>query len=122
MMSFPRRIFGKLLLYIHNVKGENDSMKLALIFTSKRGMENSYKRVIGQEIMEEDDEPPPSDMFAECDSDETIIAVTSALKERWEVVPIESDEYAYIRLQEENPRLVFNIAERLVGPSREAHT
>jgi len=69
----------------------------------------------------EDDEPPPSDLLAECDSDETIAAVAAALRRRHEVVPIEADADAYDRLRRLRPDLVFNIAERLVGPNRESH-
>ncbi|MDD8026284.1 MAG: D-alanine--D-alanine ligase [Acidobacteriota bacterium] len=68
----------------------------------------------------EDDEPP-LDLLAECDSDETIQAVASALRQRHEVSLIEADEDAYLRLRELRPDLVFNIAERLYGPNRESH-
>ena len=95
-------------------------MKVALVYSSKTGMATSSKRISGQEITEDDDEPPP-DQYAECDSDETVLAIQKALQERWEVFPIESDEYAFSRLQQYTPNLVFNIAERLVGPNRESH-
>ncbi|NLP09986.1 D-alanine--D-alanine ligase [bacterium] len=71
--------------------------------------------------MEGDDEEPPPDLLAECDSDETILAVHNALAERYEVISIESDEYAYERLRNAKPHLVFNIAERVFGPNRESH-
>ncbi len=60
-------------------------------------------------------------MLAECDSDETIAAVGHALQERHQVVFIESDDKAYGRLKRQRPHLVFNIAERVVGPNRESH-
>ncbi len=94
-------------------------MKIALVHSSKAGMATMVSRLMGQEIMEDDDEPPP-DLLAECDSDETILAVQTALEERFSVVPIESDEYAYSRLQQSQPDLVFNIAERVFGPNRES--
>jgi D-alanine-D-alanine ligase len=72
------------------------------------------------EVMEEDGEPPP-DMFAECDSDETIRAVVESLAERHDVIPVESDAEAFVRLRETKPDLVFNISERLFGASRESH-
>jgi D-alanine-D-alanine ligase len=72
------------------------------------------------EKRDEDDEPP-LDWFAECDSDETIAAVQQALRERHQVFPIESDEKAFGRLRRLKPQLVFNIAERVVGPNRESH-
>lgn len=95
-------------------------MKIALIYSSKKGMEESLLRRNREELREEEDEPPP-DMLAECDSDETIAAVESVLRERNDVFPIESDERAYVRLQTVRPDLVFNIAERLHGPNRESH-
>jgi D-alanine-D-alanine ligase len=95
-------------------------MKVALIYSSKKGMEESLFRRKREELRDEEDEPPP-DMLAECDSDETIAAVEGVLLERHDVLPIESDERAYVRLQQARPDLVFNIAERLHGPNRESH-
>ncbi|HPR86587.1 MAG TPA: D-alanine--D-alanine ligase [bacterium] len=82
-------------------------------------MANMVSRQFVEELAEEEEEPPP-DLLAECDSDETISAVQRALAERHTVVPIESDEYAFSRLQELRPDLVFNMAERLSGPNRES--
>ena len=102
-------------------------MKIALLFSSKAGMAASLRRRVDESAAalpvdeDEGDEPPPSDEFAECDSDETISAVAAALRLRHEVIPIESDEDAYPRLRESRPDLVFNVSERLIGPSREAH-
>jgi D-alanine-D-alanine ligase len=74
------------------------------------------------ERRDEEDEPPsPVDLLAECDSDETIAAVGQVLQERHQVAFIESDEKAYARLKRQRPHLVFNIAERVVGPNRESH-
>lgn len=95
-------------------------MKIALIFSSKAGMAASLSPR-PDETGAEDAEPPPPDFLAECDSDETIQAVAEALRARHEVVPIESDAEAYLKLRSERPNLVFNIAERLFGPNREAH-
>jgi len=96
-------------------------MRVALLHSSKTGMAGMIHRLLCQDVpVEEDDEPPP-DMLAECDSDETILAVQNALAERHEVIPIESDEYAYERLKAVKPQLVFNIAERVFGPNRESH-
>ncbi len=94
-------------------------MKIALIHSSKSGMAEMVSRQFVEEISEEDEEPPP-DLLAECDSDETISAVQRALAERHEVVLIESDEFAFHHLQESRPDLVFNIAERISGPNRES--
>jgi D-alanine-D-alanine ligase len=95
-------------------------MKIALLFSSKAGMADSLKRPYPEDKSTEEDEPPP-DFLAECDSDETIKAVADALRARHEVIPIESDDRAYERLRDARPDLVFNIAERLFGPNREAH-
>ncbi len=72
------------------------------------------------DVREEEDDPPP-DLLAECDSDETIQAIREALEEKFSVFPIESDEEAFDHLRRLRPDLVFNIAERLEGPSRESH-
>jgi len=94
-------------------------LRVAFIFTSKMGMLKSLKNN-GLEIGEDDDEPPP-DLLAECDSDETIQAIQNSLEEKFQVFPIESDENAYEELRQLKPDLVFNIAERLLGPNRESH-
>lgn len=83
-------------------------------------MASSLNRRYCDDKWDEEDEPPP-DLLAECDSDETIAAVRDALRTRYDVIPIESDEEAFFRLREARPDLVFNIAERLYGPNRESH-
>ena len=83
-------------------------------------MAASLNRRSRDDKRDEEDEPPP-DLLAECDSDETIEAVRDALRTRHDVVPIESDERRFYRLREARPDLVFNIAERLFGPNRESH-
>lgn len=95
-------------------------MKVAFVYSSKAGMASLLSRLRPEEKWEEDDEPPP-DVLAECDSEETISAILKTLQEKFEVHPVESDENAFCRLQEIKPDLVFNIAERLNGPSRESH-
>jgi len=95
-------------------------MKVALLFSSKQGMARALGSYLFDEKMDEGEEPPP-DLLAECDSDETIKAVQQALESFHQVIPIEADEFAYIRLLEEKPDLVFNMAERLFGPNRESH-
>lgn len=94
-------------------------MKIALLFSSKAGMEESLKRRLDEKW--EDEEEPPPDLLAECDSEETILAVQEAISKRHETLLIEADEHAFNRLKKEKPDLVFNIAERLVGPNRESH-
>jgi D-alanine-D-alanine ligase len=94
-------------------------MKIALLFSSKAGMAATVNRRPDDTVCEDDE--PPLDLLAECDSDETIQAVASALRARHDVAMIEADEEAYLRLREQRPDMVFNIAERLYGPNREAH-
>jgi D-alanine-D-alanine ligase len=96
-------------------------MKVALLYSSKTGMEATLSRCPDERKDEEEEPPLPDDMLAECDSDETIEAVGQVLQERHQVVFIESDEKAYGRLKRQRPQLVFNIAERVVGPNRESH-
>jgi len=95
-------------------------MKIALLYSSKAGMASSLNRRFSDDKWDEDDEPP-LDFLAECDSDETITAVRDALCTRYDVSSIESDERAFDRLRKAKPDLVFNIAERLFGPNRESH-
>jgi D-alanine-D-alanine ligase len=100
---------------------KNRAMKVALLYTSKNGMAASLHPSKSAEARDEEDDEPPLDMLAECDSDETIQAISTALGEKHQVFPIESDDRAYDRLRQIGPDLVFNIAERLYGPSRESH-
>jgi D-alanine-D-alanine ligase len=69
------------------------------------------------------EEEPPSidDAYAEWDSAETIDAVASALSAYGEVIRLEATEEFPERLRAERPDIVFNIAEGLRGPNREAH-
>lgn len=72
-----------------------------------------------------DEEPPGtssrSDRYAEWDEPETIDAVAAALARAGDVVRIEADERFPERLRRARPDIVFNIAEGLNGPNREAH-
>ena len=69
------------------------------------------------------EEEPPSidDAYAEWDSAETIDAVASALSAYGDVIRLEATEEFPERLRAERPDIVFNIAEGLRGPNREAH-
>ena len=60
------------------------------------------------------------DTYAEWDSEETILAVKAALAERHSVTMIEATDHAPQQLLDAQPDIVFNIAEGLRGPSREA--
>ena len=73
-----------------------------------------------------DDEPPSpiparDDVYAEWDSAETIDAVAAALSPFGDVIRLEANEDLPDRLRTERPDIVFNIAEGLHGPNREAH-
>ena len=70
------------------------------------------------------DEPPGSpshDRYAEWDDPETIDAVAAALSRAGQVIRLEATEDLPSRLRETSPDIVFNIAEGLHGPNREAH-
>lgn len=60
------------------------------------------------------------DTYAEWDTEETILAVKSALEQRHRVSLVEADRNAFNALASLQPDIVFNIAEGLRGPSREA--
>ncbi|HUH14243.1 MAG TPA: hypothetical protein VMK65_14110, partial [Longimicrobiales bacterium] len=71
-----------------------------------------------------DDEPPGSpshDRYAEWDDPDTIDAVAAALSRAGQVIRLEATEDFPSRLRETSPDIVFNIAEGLHGPNREAH-
>lgn len=63
----------------------------------------------------------PDDEFAEWDSVVTIDAVADALSALGDVVRLEATPDFPERLRAERPDIVFNIAEGLRGPNREAH-
>ncbi len=63
----------------------------------------------------------PDDEYAEWDSVETIDAVARALAHHGEVIRLEATDDFPQRLREARPDIVFNIAEGLRGPNREAH-
>ena len=61
------------------------------------------------------------DEFAEWDSPSTIDAVAAALALHGEVIHLEATDDFPQRLRDARPDIVFNIAEGLRGPNREAH-
>jgi D-alanine-D-alanine ligase len=61
-----------------------------------------------------------ADTYAEWDTEETILAVKTALELYHNVALIEANEESYQTLLQAKPDIVFNIAEGLRGPSREA--
>lgn len=60
------------------------------------------------------------DTYAEWDSEETILAVKTALERYHTVTLIEADEEAHQKFLQVQPEIVFNVAEGLRGSSREA--
>ncbi len=60
------------------------------------------------------------DLYAEWDDFETIEAVRSALAQHHQVTLVEADHNAFVAFQALRPDLVFNMAEGLLGASREA--
>jgi D-alanine-D-alanine ligase len=65
--------------------------------------------------------PAADDEFAEWDSPATIDAVHNALAGYGEVIRLEATDDFPLRLRDARPDIVFNIAEGLRGPNREAH-
>ncbi|MEM1673955.1 MAG: ATP-grasp domain-containing protein [Candidatus Bathyarchaeia archaeon] len=64
----------------------------------------------------------PEDFYVEFDEESTVNAIASALRKGGcRVIKIEADENAYMRLRRCKPDIVFNIAEGLLGESRESH-
>jgi D-alanine-D-alanine ligase len=63
----------------------------------------------------------PDDEYAEWDSVETIDAVARALGRHGQVIRLEATDDFPQRLRDARPDIVFNIAEGLRGPNREAH-
>jgi D-alanine-D-alanine ligase len=69
-----------------------------------------------------EEEPPSiSDAYAEWDSAQTIDAVAAALSAFGDVIRLEATRDFPFRLRDEQPDIVFNIAEGLRGPNRESH-
>jgi D-alanine-D-alanine ligase len=88
------------------------------------------------ELVHDDEEPPSSgagvatlvapapaadDEYAEWDSRDTIDAVASALARHGDVIRLEATDDFPQELRDARPDIVFNIAEGLRGPNREAH-
>lgn len=63
----------------------------------------------------------PADLYAEWDDEVTVAAIEAALAEAGEVTRLEATEDFPLRLREAKPEIVFNVAEGLWGPNREAH-
>jgi D-alanine-D-alanine ligase len=99
---------------VYNMKKENADE----VSSQGRGEVNGDTEVVVASRTKLQETRP--DTYAEWDSEATILAVKAALEERHSVTMIEATEYAPQRLLEVQPDIVFNIAEGLRGPSREA--
>ena len=62
-----------------------------------------------------------ADLYAEWDDEVTIAALEAALAKAGEVTRLEATEDFPLWLRQARPDIVFNVAEGLWGPSREAH-
>lgn len=94
-------------------------MKIAVTYSSKKGLLEEYYHRTGLHIAEKD---IPRDFFAEGDAPETIEAVLNAIREDgYSVTGIEADNAAPQKLEAYKPDLVFNIAEGLWGDCRESY-
>lgn len=91
------------------------------------GLAFNQKPAEGEEASSEEppsEEPPSSashDRYAEWDDPATIAAVEAALRRAGEVIRLEATTDFPLQLRHTRPDIVFNIAEGLHGPNREAH-
>lgn len=91
------------------------------------GLAYNQKPAEGEDASSEEppSEEPPSrvshDRYAEWDDPATIAAVEAALRQAGEVIRLEATPDFPQKLRETHPDIVFNIAEGLHGPNREAH-
>lgn len=93
-------------------------MKLLVVYSSKQGLVEEYKRRLGKNYSEDEVSP---DFFAEGDSQETIKAIIEAFVSKGHyVLGMESDELLKCPFENFRPDLVFNIAEGLFGDFRES--
>jgi hypothetical protein len=61
------------------------------------------------------------DRYAEWEDEATIVAVEAALSRAGNVIRVEANDDLPLRLHDLRPDMVFNIAEGIGGPNREAH-
>ena len=65
--------------------------------------------------------PDSGDRYAEWEDEATIAAVEAALSRAGDVIRVEANDDLPLRLHDLRPDIVFNIAEGIGGPNREAH-
>ncbi len=100
---------------VYNMKKTNGGRVSEAVRERSDG-ENGDVAVISQAKLQQS----KVDTYAEWDSEATILAVKTALERHHVVTLIEADDEAYRKFLQIHPDIVFNIAEGLRGPSREA--
>ena len=97
-------------------------MHIALAFNLRKEPDGEQDQPPSEPSGEPPSEPPSpaEDRYAEWDDIHTIRAVETALSRRHHVSLVEADYHAFGSFQTLRPQLVFNIAEGLLGNSRES--
>ncbi|MDD5765457.1 MAG: hypothetical protein PHW79_04285, partial [Candidatus Marinimicrobia bacterium] len=94
-------------------------MKVAVTYSTKKGLRKEYAKRFATEL---DDEDIPPDLFAEGDSLRTVQSIINSFKENgYAVVAFEGDDAVMRRLDKARPQIVFNVAEGLFGDLRESY-
>lgn len=98
----------------------NDRLKVALTFNVKPESETFLQELPPNSKNTRVQPEKSVDTYAEWDTWETINSIKSALEIYHEVILVEANEFAFEKLRETSPDIVFNFAEGLKGISREA--
>lgn len=103
------------------MSGAGSAMQIALTFNLRKEAEGTQEQPAAEPPSEPPSDPPSGldDIYAEWDDIHTIRAVQDALSLRHDVTLVEADHDAFDKLRRLKPQLVFNIAEGLLGNSRE---
>ena len=97
-----------------------DKLNVGLTFNVKPDDEVFSQEFFAQSPTTDVQTQTSMDTYAEWDSWETIEALKQALELYNNVILIEGNEDAYIKLKENRPDIVFNVTEGFNGISREA--
>ena len=95
---------------VYNVKKENVEE-----VSNSESDPDQFPRKIKSGAEESNLQQTKADTYAEWDSEETILAVKTALELKHEVTLIEANEESYLKLLCARPDIVFNIAEGFRG-------
>lgn len=106
----------------------DSSVRVALAYNAKPDARREIVVARPELVPDEEEEPPPlvtgvgaqDDVYAEWDDTLTILALADALGRAHDVVLIEADSRFPSRVARCRPDLVFNVAEGMWGPAREA--